>query len=461
MQRSNHRHRAWRQVAALLLVTGLVAAACGDDDDGPEATTDGTAAEEPTSADETPEQQPAATDEATTEEASPPEAAGPPPEAPGFDGETIKLGYLTDQTGPLAIVGGPLLAGSQAYWNWVNEELGGVGGRYKVELVAGDTKDDEATTVQEFQRIKDDVVMIAEILSTPPTQALVEFLNEEQMIGVPGSLAAQWNKEANLLPNGTAYEFEMINLADWYVNQSDIGSAEDVACAVHVSDKYGEDTLRGVEHAAEQLGFELASVQTIARGDTDFTAQITALSDASCEVVYSITVPREQNGLLATANAQGFAPVWLGALPSYINLLASGDNAKLYEDFYIALDTPGLERTDVPGMADFLDRFATYGGGGDPSTFHLSGYFQSISVHALLEAAVARGDLSREGLLAAYAELGEVDTNGLADNYIYGLPEDRVPASASRIFKFDATVPPNLLTEVGQVESELIAGFEY
>lgn len=457
MQCKTRRRRATIVIGALLAFA-VVAAACGDDDDA--ETTETTAAPETTEATDT--TAPSDTTEATetTETSEATEPAGPPAETNGFDGETIELGYLTDQSGALSIVGGPLLAGAQAYWNYVNEELGGIAGQYPVELVTGDTRDDEAATVQEYQRIKDDVVMIAEVLSTPPTQALLEFLEEDGIIAVPGSLAGQWNLEPNLLPNGAAYEYEMINLADWYLNESGLASDADVFCSVYVNDKYGQDTFRAVVYAAEELGFELAAEQTVARGDTDFTAQVTALSDAGCTVVFAITVPREQNGLLATSNAQGFDPVWLAALPSYINLLAAGDNAALYEKFHIALDTPGLEDTSVPGMADFLERWAAYGDGNPANTFHLSGYFQSISVQALLEKAVEMGDLSREGLMAAYADLGEVDTNGLADNYVYGVPEDRVPASLSRIFVFDASVQPNLLRQIGEVDSDLIEGFD-
>ncbi|MCB0994214.1 MAG: ABC transporter substrate-binding protein [Acidimicrobiales bacterium] len=467
--------RGFSRLLAVLLALSLVAAACGDDDDTTaDSTADSTAdtggdgSETPAADDDTGDaaddaagddtadgtETPAADDSGDTTE-----PAGDPEPTNGFDGETIKLGYLTDQSGALSIVGNPLLAGAQAYWDYVNDELGGVAGRYKVELVTGDTKDDEAATVQEYQRIREDVVMVAEVLSTPPTQAVLEFLEEDGIIAVPGSLAAQWNKEANLLPNGAAYEFEMINLADWFVNESGLGSADSVACVVYVNDIYGENTLRGLEHAAAELGFEIAVSETIGRGDTDFTAQITALNDGGCEVVYAITLPSEQNAMLAAANSQGFEPVWLGALPSYINLLAAG-NQDLYTNMYVALDTPSFLDTDVPGMVDFLDRWGAYGSG-DPNTFHLSGYFQSIAVHALLEKAVSMGDLSHEGLQAALADLGEVELDGLADNYVYGTPENREPASASRIFHFDPEGGPNLMTQVAQVDSALIESFEY
>lgn len=457
-------------LAAVISSLALFAAACGSDDDDTAPTTAAPSTAAPTIAAAEPPDEPAET--SGTEEpesapttappppstAAPPTTVGPPQNTNGFDGSTITLGYLTDQSGSLAIVGNPLKDGAEVYWAWVNENEGGVAGQYPVDLIVADTADDPAQTITEYQRIKDDVVMFAEVLSTPPTQALLEFLQEDNIVAVPGSLAGAWAGEAVLLPNGAAYEYEMINLVDWYVSESGLASDDDVHCAVHVDDKYGNDSMRGVNYATEQLGIDLAEIQTINRGDTDFTAQVSAMDDAGCTVVYAVTVPTEQNGMLAQADAIGFTPNWLGALPSYLNLFAGG-RPDLYTNFYVAIDSPNLNDTSVPAMADFLSRFEEINGG-TPNTFHLSGYFQSIAVHALLEKAVELGDLSRDGIAAAMAQLGEVDNGGLAaENYVYGLPEDRVPTSAVRIFKFDRDQPPNFLNEVQIYDSSLNDSF--
>ena len=44
--------------------------------------------------------------------------------APGFDGSIIKLGYLTDLSGGLQVIGVPIRDGAQVYWDYVNNELG-------------------------------------------------------------------------------------------------------------------------------------------------------------------------------------------------------------------------------------------------------------------------------------------------------------------------------------------------
>jgi ABC-type branched-subunit amino acid transport system substrate-binding protein len=458
-------HLTLRSLLAILAIIVLVAAACGNsddsasDDDGSGTDTNTSSTDDAGSADGaggSDDADGAATGDDEGEEATAAPMVDPEPTI-GFDGETISLGYLTDQSGGLKILGLPLAVGSQIYWDWVNTELGGIDGQYQVELVLGDTKDDSAVAVQEYQRLKGDVALFAQILSTPPTQAVLQFLKADGVIGVPGSLAGLWGGELNLLPAGAAYDYEMINIADWFVNQSGLGSIDTVACVVYIDDLYGQSTLKGLQYAAAELGFTLAEAQTVARLDTDFSATVAALEGAGCEVVYAITVPTEQNGLLAEALSQGFEPIWLGALPAYLNLFAASAPDR-YANFYVTLDSPSLDDRSVSGMADFLDRFATYGDG-EPNTFHLSGYLQQIAVHALLDLALSKGDLSRVGLLAAAAELGLVNFDGLAADYVYGEPENRVPASGSRIFKFDRTARPNFVVEVGQIDSELNAGY--
>ena len=326
-----------------------------------------------------------------------------------------------------------------------------------------DNRDNAARTIAEYQRLKDDVVMFAQVLSTPPTQALLEFLKEDNIVAVPGSLVGAWAGEALLLPNGAAYENEMINLADWFVNESSLARASDVHCAIYVDDKYGQDALRGLEYAMDQLGLELADRQTMTRTTSDFTAQIGSFEERGCTVVFTISLPGQQNAMLAHATAVGFEPYWLAALPSYLGFFAA-TAPENYRKFYIAIDAPALvtepDETTVPGMVKYLERFAAHSRDKTPTTFHMSGYFQSYAVHALLEKAVELGDLSRDGMVAAMAQLGEVDVEGLtAENYVYGLPENRIPTSAIRIFKFDATAEPDLLREVDLVDSKLNESF--
>lgn len=420
---------------ALVAVISLVAAACShsDDDASPTTAPPRTAATQTTSSD--------------------------PANAPGFDGTTIKIGFLTDLTGPLVVIGGPIRDGSQIYWDYVNEELGGIAGKYKVELVVEDTNDKAATAVQAYQKIKDDVVMFGEILSTHTSAAISPFLIEDEIVAIPGSLSARWVREPNFLPQAAPYEYEMINIIDWWHNTQSDGN--DVYCSVYVDDAYGTTTLTAVTYIAEQLGIEIAEEVSIDRGDTDFTTQLTRLEEANCTVVAAITVPTEQNILLAAAATADYKPVWLGALPSYLSLFGAVPTfAPNYENFYYAQDAPGLTDTSVEGIVNFKVRFEKYKSTAF-STFNLAGYFLSFGAHALLERAAELGDFSRAGILRASEELGEVDVEGLAaQNYVYGPASERVPPKGSRIFEHEPdNGPDDFINEVANYTSIHIDGF--
>ena len=94
------KRQKWLRLLVAFAAMALVATACGGRDDDDEATGDDEGAE-----------------------------GGEPETVPGFDGETIRLGVVTPTSGPVAIIGEPLTNGNRAYWDYVNEELGGVGGK--------------------------------------------------------------------------------------------------------------------------------------------------------------------------------------------------------------------------------------------------------------------------------------------------------------------------------------------
>ena len=61
---------------------------------------------------------------------------------------------LTPLTGPVAVIGKPLTAGNEVYFDYVNKEQGGIAGKYKVELVQADTQykpDRDGPAVQQAQ----------------------------------------------------------------------------------------------------------------------------------------------------------------------------------------------------------------------------------------------------------------------------------------------------------------------
>ena len=195
--------------------------------------------------------------------------------APGFDGTTIKLGVLTPLTGPVAVIGQPLTAGNEVYFDYVNSQ-GGIAGKYKVELVQEDTQYSPPTTVQQYNKIKNNVVAFTQVLGTAPTLATLPQLAQDNIIAAPASLDAFWVREPNLLPVGGPYQIQAINALDYYINQAD-GKGKNI-CSMIQDDAYGEAGQSGVEFAAENLGFEVVDTQKFKVGDKDVTGQVQRLA---------------------------------------------------------------------------------------------------------------------------------------------------------------------------------------
>ena len=359
---------------------------------------------------------------------------------PGFDGTTIKVGVISDLSGPVAIIGVPLTAGGQVYYDYINSQ-GGVAGQYLIETVEVDHQYNPATAVQVYNEVKDDVVVLGQLFGTPITNAVLESLKEDGLVAAPASLDAFWVREQNLLPIGGPYQIQAINGLDWWVNEGG-GNVEQVYCSFIQDDPYGEAGQEGIDFAAENLGFTIAEVARYVSGDTDFSAQVQQLQGAGCEVVFLTTVPSVTGGALGAAAAGGYAPQWIGVSPTWINALAESALAPYLQANYVVVaegSTWGDE--SVPGMATMIERLEEFAPDQEPDYYFTFGYLQAHAIVRVLEAAVSNGDLSRDGIIEAMNSLGTLTFDGLSGDYFYGTPDERVPATENTIFAVNPEVP--------------------
>ena len=440
--------KQWFRLSALLLAACLVAAACGEGGDStsdavsvtaaPETPTTSAAADD-TAADDTAADDTAADDMAADDTAAD-DMAVEPATGPGFDGSTIRVGVISDLSGPAAIIGNPLTAGGQVYYDYINSR-GGVAGQYQIETVEVDHQYNPATAVQVYNEVKDDVVLVGQLLGTPITNAVLESLKQDGLVAAPASLDAFWVREQNLLPIGGPYQIQAINGLDWWVNEGG-GSPDQVYCSFIQDDPYGEAGQEGIDFAAEHLGLTVTEIARYVSGETDFSAQIQQLQGAGCEVVFLVTLPSVTGGALGAAAAGGYAPQWIGMSPTWINALAGSPLAPyLQANFIVVGEGSTWGDESVPGMATMLERIAEFAPEQEPDYYFTFGYLQAHAVVQLLEAAVAHGDLSREGVIEAMNTLGTVAFEGLGGDYFYGTPDERIPSTENTIFVVNPEVP--------------------
>jgi ABC-type branched-subunit amino acid transport system substrate-binding protein len=324
----------------------------------------------------------------------------PRPAAPviGVDQENqvIRVGTLNDESGPAAAIGVPFAAGKRLLRDTVN-----AGGSdilpegWRLELVERDHAYNPQRSVQLFNEIKDRVLFIGTSFGTPNTVPLRAHLERDQLVAFPASLSSLMAEHEYTPPIGTPYKLEAMRAMDFVVEQA--GGTDGVrAGIIYQQDDYGQDGLAGWNEAATHHGVEVVSRQTVAPGQTDFTAAVSALREAGATHVLLSTLPSATGPILGTAAQLQFMPVWIGNTPSWIDRFFSPEviPSAVFARFYWVMSLPYWGE-DVPGMAEFLQAFEAHGGGAQPDIYILTSYIQGLLQMEIVSRMIGEGDLSR------------------------------------------------------------------
>jgi len=381
-----------------------------------------------------------------------------PKAAPGFDGQTINLGYIGPMSGPVAVLGQPVLSGLQVWFDGVNSR-GGIAGKYKVKILTEDHQNTEAQAVQKYAKQKGDVVMIS-MFGTHTTKAVLPELRRDKFVMAPVGFEGFMIKDPNLLPIGSTYELMALNSVDYLLKKG--GRQNSTFCALVRDDPYGLAGLKGWKFALEKSGKNVAETAYFSQADKDFTGQINQLKSAKCEVVLVTTVPGQLVTIIGGAARASYAPQWVGQLASWHGALL-GTPVVDYMEKNLLIAGEGVEWASAvtPDMSQLLADVHRFKPDQKPDLFFVVGYDEGRAVSALLEKAVALGDLSREGLMKALPQLGVVDNQGLSGNYKYGPIAGRAPSLAGSIFKINRNRPFGLEALEVNYTSPLAAKFVF
>ena len=367
-----------------------------------------------------------------------------PPSTDGFDGKTIKLGVITPLTGTVSLIGTPLTAGNKLWWDYVNGDLGGVGGKYKVELVQEDSQYQPANAIQAYDKIKGDVVDFQQILGTQVTKALLPKMQVDQSAGAPATLDATWVKNPNLFPIGAPYQIEAINGLDYYNKNGGKGKK---VCALAQDDEFGQAGIDGLAYAKKALKLKTGPTERFKTGE-DLTAQIQSLSDAKCDAVLVASTPIDATAIVTKSIALNFSPQMIALGVFWLPVFSQSSTLGQFLVDHVWVSTqPGAAWGDssVPGMDTFIERQQQYAPNQKPDPYFVFGYLQGQALYQILQKAVKNGDLSHEGILKASNQVGTLKFDGLSGDYKYGKSAaDRDPPRITAVFKVDPTQPSGL-----------------
>jgi hypothetical protein len=365
---------------------------------------------------------------------------------PGFDGKTINVGYLGNvsvneqfpASRSFADGGKALTAGWNAYIARVNA-AGGVAGKYKINQVFKETYYTPSEAVKAYAEIKNNVVMIGQIYGTPLTQALDKSLGEDNLIGSPISLDAAWVKNPNMLPIGATYQAQAINVIDYYIKEA--GGAGKKICSVALANNaYGVAGEEGYDFAVKELKFN-AGPKIKWAGGAPAGPIVQQLKDNGCDAVVATISGEAQTPLILSEGAKlNYFPQILMLSPSFASRTVTPANSVQFEkQGIVVIDGAPWYDVKVAGIKQMQDDLKKYAPEqlGNPNPANEWGYAQARTVHALLEKAVAGGDLSKAGMKKALATLGTVKLDGMYPEWNYGDPASRVAPSATFVMKVD------------------------
>jgi ABC-type branched-subunit amino acid transport system substrate-binding protein len=366
-----------------------------------------------------------------------------PPNAPGFDGKTIRIGAISALTGQLGTQGTADTAGNKMWFEHLNRDLGGIAGKYKVELVEGDNHNDAPTTIQRYNDLKDNVAMFVQVFSTPSVKAMLPFAKDDSVVVSPSSFDSDFVHSPNTLPVGAPYQVQAANGVAYYLSGPGKGKT---FCSLILDDSFGTGSETGVDFAAQTAGTKVAVVARFQRTDQDFTGQITQLKSAGCAGVWIASPAGSETAkIMSDAQRLQFTPQWIALFPGWDPELAKSPlTPYLKAHYWVAAEGVDWGDTRVAGMATFLNLLHKYEPQQEPNTWAVVGYNQGRAVTEVLNRAVAMGDLSRQGIMKAMASITTLRFDGLVGDYQYGPPEKRNPPRATSLFSVEPGTPLGL-----------------
>jgi len=329
----------------------------------------------------------------------------PCPDAVNEDNGCIYLGTLSDLTvGPFAAAGPLIGEGQAAFWNRVNED-GGIGG-YDINVTeyVRDNQYNPQVTNQVYQEIKPDVLALAQTLGSPPTAAIVDDLDAEDIVAAPAGWTSLYLFQDVILESGSTYCIDAMNGVDYAIENHGIQSV----MAVHYAGDYGDDAAAGAKVASDENGLQFSNVETTAGPDNQ-AAAVAAILEQQPDLVLVTTGPTDAATIVGQAVAGGYQGRVMGSSPTWNPAILQSPAAPAFQASFQLLAPFGPWGADTDAHRAAEEAL----GDVEPNDFYLQGWFWSYPLKAALEAAAENGDLTRAGLREAAEGLEEIDFEGL------------------------------------------------
>ncbi|MFD7133035.1 ABC transporter substrate-binding protein [Streptomyces sp. NPDC059894] len=351
---------------------------------------------------------------------------------PGVTEKSIRLGALTDLTGPYATLGKSIVQAQQMWADETNAD-GGICGR-KVEIVVKDHGYDVQKAVTAYADIAPDVVALPQVIGSPVVAALLDDVERDHLLTFPQAWAASLLGKDSIQVLGTTYDLDMIAAVDFLTRTKGLKKGDSIG-HVYFEGDYGSNALEGSTWAAQKAGLKIVD-QKIKATDTDLSAQVSALKKAGVKAVLISAGPAQTASLVGVAASRGLSVPVVSSAPGFAPQLMKTPAAPALTAMLNVVSAAPAVSSDLAGVKSMVAAYTKKYPGSQVDSGVLSGYNAARLLGADLEKACAAGSLTREDLVKAHRSQKNADT-GL------GTPQDfsdvsRPASQSTYVLKPDA-----------------------
>jgi branched-chain amino acid transport system substrate-binding protein len=274
----------------------------------------------------------------------------------GVTDKEIVIGTVTDLSGVTAVQGVNNSNAVRLAFDEANAN-GGVNGR-KIHYIVEDSQYQVPRAVQAINKLlNEDHVFFALVNGgTPMNNAMMPMMFEKNVPNVlPLTAARSMFEPYNKLKWGqfASYYDQMRAGVKYFTEQK----GKKMVCSAYQDTDFGKDVLAGVVAQLDAEKMKLVATTAHKPTDTDFTADLTKLRDAGCDLITMGTIVRDSTLLISTARKMGWNVDMLGQVASYDTAVAEAPG-NVAEGFYSM--TPALYAypdDPRPAVQDFARRY--------------------------------------------------------------------------------------------------------
>ncbi len=275
---------------------------------------------------------------------------------PAAAADTIKIGLVSEITGPNAEAGSYTVNGAKLALDEINK-AGGVLGK-QIELVIEDNQSTNPGTVLAISKLAgegDLPAMIGPIRSTQITAAspTIAKAGIPTMIGGTDPALTKVNNRwvFRCRPNDS-YSSRVI--ADFGVNNLKLKKW----AIIHSTDAFGSGGMNALKDALKALGIEPVLIQGYTNNQQDFTPIVLAVKKAGADVIGSYITNSQDLGIFAKQLRQlGVTATWIGSASIVTDTAMKLAGDALHGTYGIADFTPGANAEAQSYAKKYFDKY--------------------------------------------------------------------------------------------------------